>query len=77
MLRRRLQALAGQRAEALDTMVRLKIFATELHDWPTQLASTYKMIDEVGTLGAFKAELVKLYGEPAGQAQSEEDDDDE
>jgi O-antigen ligase len=70
-----LQALAGERDEALDTMARLKIFATELHDWPTQLASTYQMIDEVGTLGAFRADLVKLYGKPAAEVRPEDEED--
>ncbi|KMZ12458.1 Lipid A core-O-antigen ligase [Candidatus Burkholderia humilis] len=72
-----LQALAGRRDEALDTMARLKIFATELHDWPPQLASTYKMIDEVGTLGAFKADLERLYGKLAAEARPEDEEDEE
>jgi O-antigen ligase len=73
-----LQALAGQRDDALDTMARLKIFATELHDWPTQYASTVKMIDEIGgPLGAFKRDLVRLYGEPAAGAASESDEDED
>ncbi len=60
-----LQALAGQREEALDTMARLKAFATQLHDWPMQYAATVKMVNEIGgTLGTFKAELVKRYGAP-------------
>jgi O-antigen ligase len=71
-----LQALAGQREDALDTMARLKIFATELHDWPKQLASTIQMIDEIGRpLAPFKADLVKLYGQPPAGAQPEEDED--
>jgi O-antigen ligase len=71
-----LQALAGQREEAMDTMARLKIFATQLHDWPTQYAATVKMVDEIGgPLGAFKAELVKAYGRPVEGAGSEEDEE--
>ncbi|WP_250525431.1 Wzy polymerase domain-containing protein [Caballeronia sp. GAWG2-1] len=74
-----LQALAGQRDEALDTMAKLKIFATQLHDWPKQLASVYQLIDETGKpLASFKADLVKLYGEPGvGGATADDDDDDE
>ncbi|MDR5830367.1 Wzy polymerase domain-containing protein [Caballeronia sp. LP006] len=74
-----LQALAGQRDEALDTMAKLKIFATQLHDWPKQLASVYQLIDETGKpLASFKADLVKLYGEPGvGDAAADDDDDDE
>jgi hypothetical protein len=72
-----LQALAGQNQDALDTMARLKIFATELHDWPTQLASVFKSVDEQGKpLAAFKAELVKLYGLPASPQPDDSDDDD-
>jgi O-antigen ligase len=71
-----LQALAGQRDDALDTMARLKIFATELHDWPKQLASTIQMADEIGRpLTSFKADLVKLYGQPAAGTQDEDDDE--
>jgi multisubunit Na+/H+ antiporter MnhF subunit len=72
-----LQALAGQREAALDTVARLKIFATQLHDWPTQLTAVYKLLDEQGKpMAGFKAELVKLYGTPsAEQVQSDEDDD--
>ncbi|WP_250491837.1 Wzy polymerase domain-containing protein [Caballeronia sp. GAWG1-1] len=74
-----LQALAGQRDEALDTMAKLKIFATQLHDWPKQLASVYQLIDETGKpLASFKADLVKLYGEPGvGNATADDDDDDD
>jgi O-antigen ligase len=72
-----LQALAGQNQDALDTMARLKIFATELHDWPTQLASVFKSVDEQGKpLAAFKAELVKLYGQPATPSDTDDSDDD-
>jgi multisubunit Na+/H+ antiporter MnhF subunit len=73
-----LQALAGRRAEALDTMARLKIFAVELHDWPKQLASVYGMIDEVGApLMLFKADLVRLYGVPESQASPDDSDEDD
>ncbi|WP_244814330.1 Wzy polymerase domain-containing protein [Caballeronia sp. Lep1P3] len=73
-----LQALAGQRAEALDTTARLKIFATELHDWPAQLDSLYRSIDEIGApLASFRAELVKRYGAPAGEEAQPDDDADE
>jgi hypothetical protein len=73
-----LQALAGQREEALDTMARLKIFATQLKDWPTQLEAVYRSIDEIGApLAPFKAELVKLYGKPAGTVQDPEEDEDD
>jgi hypothetical protein len=73
-----LQALAGQRAEALDTMARLKIFATQLHDWPKQLAAVYDLVDEAGKpLASFRADLVKLYGVPAQSQESSADDDEE
>jgi hypothetical protein len=73
-----LQALAGQKAEALDTMARLKIFATELHDWPKQLAAVYDLVDEQGKpLASFKADLVKLYGAPTQSQEPADDDDDE
>jgi multisubunit Na+/H+ antiporter MnhF subunit len=72
-----LQALAGQNQDALDTMTRLKIFATELHDWPKQLASVYQSLDEQGKpMAAFKAELVKLYGVPASSESDDSDDED-
>ncbi|MDR5778546.1 Wzy polymerase domain-containing protein [Caballeronia sp. LZ065] len=73
-----LQALAGQRAEGLDTMARLKIFATELHDWPKQLAAVYGLIDEAGTpLTAFKADLIRLYGMPKDEPASADGDDED
>jgi hypothetical protein len=60
-------------------MARLKIFATQLHDWPKQLAAVYQLLDEQGKpMAPFKAELVKLYGTPsAEQVQDDEDDGDE
>jgi O-antigen ligase len=73
-----LQALDGETGDALDTMARLKIFATELHDWPTQLADVYQLLDEQGkSVSGFKDSLVKLYGVPApDKADSDDDDDD-
>ncbi len=72
-----LQAMSGDTASALDTMARLKIFATELHDWPKQLAGVYQLVDEQGKpLAGFKADLFKLYGMPAGDPDSDDDDDD-
>ncbi|WP_118180973.1 PglL family O-oligosaccharyltransferase [Paraburkholderia phosphatilytica] len=59
-----LQALNGDTADAYDTVERLKIFAQELHDWPTQLAYLYQLCDEQKTLAGFKDELVKKYGTP-------------
>jgi O-antigen ligase len=71
-----LQALAGQSPEALDTIARLKIFSTELHDWPEQLADVYKLLDDQGKpLAGFKAELVKLYGVPAPTTNDDDSDD--
>jgi O-antigen ligase len=74
-----LQALAGQREAALDTVARLKIVATQLHDWPTQLTAVYKLLDEQGKpMAGFKAELVRLYGMPAAEhLQSDDEEDDE
>ncbi|QSN61745.1 Wzy polymerase domain-containing protein [Caballeronia sp. M1242] len=73
-----LQAIAGQRKEALDTVARLQIFATELNDWPTQLASLYQSVDEIGApLTDFRADLVKRYGPPAGADAHADDDADE
>ena len=73
-----LQALAGQRAQALDTVARLKIFATELNDWPTQLASIYRLINEIGgPLGPFKADLARLYGASAAEVSQPDDEAEE
>ncbi|MDN7178151.1 Wzy polymerase domain-containing protein [Caballeronia sp. SEWSISQ10-4 2] len=73
-----LQALAGQTQDALDTIVRLKIFSTELHDWPQQLANVYQLIDDQGKpLAGFKAELVKMYGVPAPTANDDDSDDED
>ena len=71
-----LQALDGNTAGALDTMDRLKIFATELHDWPTQLSAVYGLVDEHPSLAGFKTELRKRYGAaPPSPHEDEEDDE--
>ncbi|TDG08510.1 polymerase [Paraburkholderia guartelaensis] len=70
-----LQALDGDTAGAFDTVERLRIFATELHDWPTQLASLYGLLDEQPTLADFKAQLVKKYGTPAKSVEQDDEDD--
>jgi O-antigen ligase len=71
-----LQALAGQSQDALDTVARLKIFSTELHDWPQQLADVYQLLDDQGKpLAGFKAELMKMYGVPAPSATDDDSDD--
>ncbi|MEX3992623.1 PglL family O-oligosaccharyltransferase [Paraburkholderia sp. EG286A] len=70
-----LQALDGDTAGAFDTVERLRIFATELHDWQTQLASLYGLLDEQPTLADFKAQLVKKYGMPAKSVEQDDEDD--
>ncbi|WP_321913735.1 MULTISPECIES: PglL family O-oligosaccharyltransferase [unclassified Paraburkholderia] len=70
-----LQALDGDTAGAFDTVERLRIFAMELHDWPTQLASLYGLLDEQPTLADFKAQLVKKYGTPAKSVEEDDEDD--
>ncbi|MEM5327480.1 Wzy polymerase domain-containing protein [Paraburkholderia sp. JHI2823] len=72
-----LQALDGDTVGAFDTVERLRIFATELHDWPTQLASLYGLLDEQDTLKDFKAQLVKKYGVPPKAAEPDDEDDSE
>ena len=73
-----LQALAGQTQDALDTIARLEIFSTELHDWPQQLADVYHLIDDQGKpLAGFKAELVKMYGVPAPTTNDDDSDDED
>jgi O-antigen ligase len=72
-----LQALSGDQAGAFDTVERLKIFAMELKDWPSQLSYLYQLCDEQKTLTGFKAELVKRYGMPAGDVNEDDDSDEE
>jgi hypothetical protein len=73
-----LQALDGREGDALDTVERLKVFATVLHDWPQQLAGVYELCDDEPKLARFKAELAKRYGVPpdAGKGDDEGNDDD-
>ncbi|WP_322047832.1 PglL family O-oligosaccharyltransferase [Paraburkholderia sp. J67] len=70
-----LQALAGNTDGAFDTVERLKIFAQELHDWPTQLAALYGLLADEPTLAGFKADLVKKYGNPPPSSSDDDDDD--
>lgn len=70
-----LQALSGDTAGAFDTVERLKIFAEELKDWPSQLSYLYQLCDEQKTLAGFKAELVKRYGMPSGDVEQEDDEE--
>ncbi|MDE1179523.1 Wzy polymerase domain-containing protein [Paraburkholderia sp.] len=73
-----LQALSGDTDGAFDTVARLKIFAEELKDWPTQQTYLYQLCDEQKSLAGFKAELVKHYGTPAnGAVPDDEESDDE
>ncbi len=74
-----LQALSGDTAAALDTVERLKIFATELKDWPSQLlAYLYELLDEQGKpMAGFKAELIKLYGMPPKDVNQDDDSDED
>ncbi|MEX3527213.1 MAG: Wzy polymerase domain-containing protein [Burkholderia sp.] len=72
-----LQGLDGREGDALDTVARLKIFAEELHDWPTQLAALYKLVDAQPSLTGFRQSLVSHYGKPAGAASEDEDDSDD
>ncbi|WP_027212502.1 PglL family O-oligosaccharyltransferase [Burkholderia sp. WSM2232] len=69
-----LQALSGDTAAAFDTVERLKIFAEELKDWPSQLSYLYQLCDEQKTLAGFKAELVKRYGMPSGDVQEDDEE---
>lgn len=70
-----LQALHGDMAGALDTVARLKIFATELHDWPTELAAVYGLTEGQTALKEFRAALVKKYGMPSQPAEEDDGDD--
>ncbi|QQC63577.1 PglL family O-oligosaccharyltransferase [Paraburkholderia ginsengisoli] len=72
-----LQALSGDTAAALDTVERLKIFAEELKDWPSQLGYLYQLTDEHKSLAGFKAELVKRYGMPAADVNQDDDESDD
>jgi O-antigen ligase len=72
-----LQALNGDMEGALDTVARLKIFATELHDWPTQFAAVYGLTEGQPTLKEFRAALVKKYGMPAKPVDEDDDDSDD
>ncbi|MGF6603439.1 multisubunit Na+/H+ antiporter MnhF subunit [Paraburkholderia sp. GAS448] len=72
-----LQALNGDTGAAFDTIERLKIFAEELHDWPSQLSYLYDLIDEQKTLTGFKAELVKRFGMPPENINQDDDESDD
>jgi O-antigen ligase len=72
-----LQALGGDTAGALDTVDRLKIFAEELKDWPSQLGFLYGLVDEQKSLAGFKDELVKRYGTPPSNPNQDDDGDDD
>ncbi len=72
-----LQALNGDTAGAFDTVARLKIFAEELKDWPSQLGYLYQLCDEQKTLAGFKAELVKRYGTPPKDVNDDDDSDED
>ncbi len=71
-----LQALDRRETDALDTVERLHIFAKQLHDWPTQLAGLYRLLDAQPSLKSFKAAVYAQYGEPPAQSDDEDDDDD-
>jgi O-antigen ligase len=72
-----LQALAGDTSAAFDTAERLRIFAVELNDWPSQLSDLYALCDEQKSLVGFKAELMKKYGTPPKDVNADEDDGDD
>jgi hypothetical protein len=72
-----LQALSGDTAAALDTVERLRIFAEELKDWPSQLSYLYELTDEQKSLAGFKAELVKRYGLPHPDVNQDDDSEEE
>ena len=72
-----LQALSGDSDAAFDTVARLKIFAEELHDWPSQQGYLYELCDEQKSLAGFKAELVKQYGTPPKGVNQDDDDSDD
>jgi multisubunit Na+/H+ antiporter MnhF subunit len=70
-----LQALNGDMDGAYDTVERLKLFAEELNDWPSQLSSLYALCNDQKSLAGFKAELVKKYGTPPAETDQDDDDD--
>ena len=72
-----LQALSGDTNGAFDTVVRLKIFAEELKDWPSQQGYLYQLCDEQKSLAGFKADLIKLYGLPPKDVNQDDDDSDD
>jgi hypothetical protein len=72
-----LQALSGDTAGALDSAERLRIFADELKDWPSQLSYLYELTDEQKSLAGFKAELVKRYGLPQSDVNQDDDSDED
>ncbi|MFC0575080.1 PglL family O-oligosaccharyltransferase [Paraburkholderia solisilvae] len=72
-----LQALNGDTQSAYDTVERLKLFAEELNDWPSQLAYLYSLCDDQKSLAGFKAELVKKYGTPPKDINQDDEGDDE
>lgn len=72
-----LQALSGDTNAAFDTVARLKIFAEELKDWPSQQGYLYELCDEQKSLAGFKAELVKKYGMPPKDINQDDDDSDD
>jgi O-antigen ligase len=72
-----LQALNGDAAGAFDTVARLKIFATELNDWPQQLASLHRLCRSHPALAAFDMQLVRLYGGNALTAHDDNNDNDD
>ncbi|WP_429498676.1 PglL family O-oligosaccharyltransferase [Robbsia andropogonis] len=71
-----LLALAGDNNAALDQVVRLKIFAESLHDWPAQLKLLYGLCAQrPNELAGFSAQLHALYGVPEGAAATPDDED--
>ncbi|AXE94382.1 PglL family O-oligosaccharyltransferase [Paraburkholderia sp. DD10] len=72
-----LQALSGDTAAAFDTVERLKIFAEELKDWPSQLSYLYELCDEQKTLTGFKAELMKRYGMPPHDVNQDDESEED
>ncbi|CAG4900413.1 PglL family O-oligosaccharyltransferase [Paraburkholderia gardini] len=72
-----LQALNGDTDAAFDTVERLKIFAQELKDWPSQLGYLYDLCDDQKMLSGFKAELMKKYGMPPRDINQDDESDDE